>query len=148
MRVLEQPLRQHRLEVNIDPDAALVYADPTLLEQVLVNLLDNAAKFSPEGSSVTLNASVAARQVLIEIADEGPGIPTAERERVFDMFYRVRASDQRRPGTGLGLAICKGFVEAMGGTITVRGGPEGRGTRIALSLPRREPPAGRVTEAA
>ncbi len=145
---LEQPLRQHRLDVDIAPDAALVYADPTLLEQVLVNLLDNAAKYSPEGSNVTLNASVAARQVLIEIADEGPGIPIAERERVFDMFYRVRASDQRRPGTGLGLAICKGFVEAMGGTISVRGGAEGRGTRIALSLPRREPPAGRVTEAA
>ncbi|HSD73460.1 MAG TPA: sensor histidine kinase KdpD [Steroidobacteraceae bacterium] len=145
---LEQPLREHRLEIDIAPEAALIYADPTLLEQVLVNLLDNAAKFSPAGSDIAVTASVAAREVLIEVLDEGPGIPTAERERVFDMFYRVRASDQRRPGTGLGLAICKGFVEAMGGTIAVRGGRDGHGTGIALTLPRREPPVGRVTAAA
>jgi len=145
---LEQPLRNHHLEVAITPEAALVFADPTLLEQVIVNLLDNAAKFSPEGSTVTVAASPAARQVLIEVTDEGPGIPVAERERVFDMFYRVRDRDQRRPGTGLGLAICKGFVEAMGGTIAVRSGRESRGTRIVISLPGREPPVDRVTEAA
>jgi two-component system sensor histidine kinase KdpD len=91
---------------------------------------------------------VAGRQVLIEVADEGPGIPAAERERVFDMFYRIRAADQQRPGTGLGLAICKGFVEAMGGTITARAGHDGRGTRISLMLPRRVLPADRMNPAA
>ena len=145
---LEQPLRDHRIEVDIAPEIALIYADATLLEQVMVNLLDNAAKFSSAGSEVTIAASVAARQVLIEVTDEGPGIPLGERERVFDMFYRVRDRDQRRPGTGLGLAICKGFVEAMGGTIAVRGGRDSRGTRIVIALPRREPPANRVIEAA
>jgi two-component system sensor histidine kinase KdpD len=145
---LEQPLRDHHIEVDIPPEAAQVYADPTLLEQVVVNLLDNAAKFSPAGSTVSIVASLAARQVLIEVIDTGPGIPPAERERVFDMFYRVRDRDQRRPGTGLGLAICKGFVEAMGGTIAVRGGRDSHGTQIVIALPRREPPANRVTEAA
>ena len=145
---LEQPLRDHHIEVDIPAEAAQVYADPTLLEQVVVNLLDNAAKFSPAGSAVSIVASLAARQVLIEVIDTGSGIPPAERERVFDMFYRVRDRDQRRPGTGLGRAICKGFIEAMGGTIAVRGGRDSHGTQIVITLPRREPPANRVTEAA
>jgi two-component system sensor histidine kinase KdpD len=145
---LEQPLREHALEVTIATDAEIVYADPALLEQVVVNVLDNAAKFSPPGSRVEVSASVLADDIVIAVTDEGPGIPPAERERVFDMFYRVRDRDQRRPGTGLGLAICKGFVEAMGGTIMVRGGRDGHGTRIEIALPRREPPGNRLTEAA
>jgi len=145
---LDQPLHEHRLEVTIATDAEIVYADPALLEQVIVNVLDNAAKFSPPGSRVDIAASVLADDIVIAVTDEGPGIPPAERERVFDMFYRVRHRDQRRPGTGLGLAICKGFVEAMGGHIAVRAGREGHGTRIEISLPRREPPRSRLTEAA
>jgi two-component system, OmpR family, sensor histidine kinase KdpD len=111
-------------------------------------VLDNAAKFSPPGSRVEVNASVLGEDLVIAVNDEGPGIPPAERERVFDMFYRVRDRDQRRPGTGLGLAICKGFVEAMGGQIAVQGRREGHGTRIEIALPRREPPRSRLTEAA
>ncbi len=145
---VEQPLRAHRLEVNVAAEARRVYADATLLEQVIVNVLDNAAKFSPPGSRIELNAAVLDDEVIISITDEGPGIPPAERERVFDMFYRVRDRDERRPGSGLGLAICKGFVEVMGGRISVRGSREGHGTRIEITLPRREPPAGRLTEAA
>ena len=145
---LEQPLHEHHLEVTIAPEAGIIYADATLLEQVIVNVLDNAAKFSPPGSRIELSASVMAEDLVIAVTDEGPGIPAGERERVFDMFYRVRDRDQRRPGTGLGLAICKGFIEAMGGRIAVRAGREGRGTRIEIALPRREPPRGRLTEAA
>jgi len=145
---VEQPLRAHRLEVNVAAEARRIYADATLLEQVIVNVLDNAAKFSPPGSRIELNAAVLDDEVIISVTDEGPGIPPAERERVFDMFYRVRERDERRPGSGLGLAICKGFVEVMGGRISVRGSREGHGTRIEITLPRREPPAGRLTEAA
>jgi two-component system sensor histidine kinase KdpD len=145
---LEQPLRDHSLDIDVAPEATPVFADPALLEQVFVNLLDNAAKYSPAGSRITVTASVASRQVLIEVADQGPGIPPAERQRVFDMFYRIRAADQQRPGTGLGLAICKAFVEAMGGTIAARAGNDGRGTRISLTLPRRDLPADRINPAA
>jgi two-component system sensor histidine kinase KdpD len=145
---LEQPLREHPLDVTIATEAEFVYADPALLEQVVVNILDNAAKFSPPGSRVEISASVLADDIMIAVTDEGPGIPPAERERVFDMFYRVRDRDQRRPGTGLGLAICKGFVEAMGGRIMVRSGRDGHGARIEIALPRREPPRNRLTEAA
>ena len=113
-----------------------------------MNVLDNAAKFSPPGSRIELNAAILADDVVISVTDEGPGIPPAERERVFDMFYRLRDRDERQPGSGLGLAICKGFVEVMGGRISVRGGQEGRGTQVEITLPRREPPAGRLIEAA
>jgi two-component system, OmpR family, sensor histidine kinase KdpD len=145
---LEQPLHEHSLEVAIAPEAGIIYADATLLEQVIVNVLDNAAKFSPPGSRIEVSASMLGEDLLVAVTDEGPGIPPGERDRVFDMFYRVRDRDQRRPGTGLGLAICKGFVEAMGGRIAVRAGREGRGTRIEIVLPRREPPRSRLTEAA
>ena len=145
---VEQPLHEHRLEVNVAAEAQKIYADATLLEQVIVNVLDNAAKFSPSGSRIELNAAVLGEDVIISVTDEGPGIPAAERERVFDMFYRVRDRDESQPGSGLGLAICKGFVEVMGGRISVRGGREGHGTHIEITLPRSEPPAGRMTEAA
>jgi two-component system sensor histidine kinase KdpD len=142
------PLRGHRVEVNVAEEARKIYADAVLLEQVIVNVLDNAAKFSPAGSRIELNAAALADEVIISVADEGPGIPAAERERVFDMFYRVRDRDESTQGSGLGLAICKGFVEVMGGRIAVRAGREGRGTQIEITLPRHEPPAGRLTEAA
>ncbi len=145
---VEKPLRAHRLEMNVTEEAKRIYTDATLLEQVIVNVLDNAAKFSPPGSRIELSAAVVAENVIISVTDEGPGIPAVERERVFDMFYRVRDRDESQPGSGLGLAICKGFVEVMGGRISVRGGREGRGTQIEITLPRREPPAGRLTEAA
>ena len=148
MLASSKPLHAHRLEMNVTAEAKRIYADATLLEQVIVNVLDNAAKFSPPGSRIELNAAVLAEDVIISVTDEGPGIPAAERERVFDMFYRVRDRDESQPGSGLGLAICKGFVEVMGGRISVRGGREGHGTHIEITLPRREPPAGRLTEAA
>jgi len=145
---LEEPLHEHRLEVTLAPEAEIIYADGALLEQVIVNVLDNAAKFSPSGSRIAVGANVQGEDLVITVTDEGPGIPPAERERVFDMFYRVRDRDQRRPGTGLGLAICKGFVEAMGGWIAVRAGQEGHGTRVEIALPRRDPPRNRLHEAA
>jgi two-component system sensor histidine kinase KdpD len=104
------------------------------MEQVLVNLLDNAAKYAPPGTAVTLRAKRMGTSVAVQILDQGPGLPEEDRERVFDKFYRVRVADKKRAGTGLGLAIARGFMEAMGGTITAANGPD-RGAVFTLTLP-------------
>lgn len=137
-------LRGHDLQVDLAPNLPLILADGVLLEQVVVNILDNAAKYSPEGSLITIGAAQKGMRVEIFVTDQGPGIPQADRARVFDMFYRVAIGDRQRAGTGLGLAICKGLVEAMGGTISAEAGsPDGTGTRmvIGLSLHNPEVPA-------
>ena len=91
-----------------------------LAEQALFNLLDNAAKYSPAGGRIEVEARPAGGRVEIVVRDEGPGIPAEALDRLFDKFYRADAGDRRRAGTGLGLAIAKGFVEAQGGTIAAR----------------------------
>ncbi len=103
--------------VNIADTAAFVMADPTLLEQVLVNALDNAVKYSPEGSRISISAVRQNNHVLCSVADEGVGIPPDELNAVFDSFFRATRGDRVAPGTGLGLAIAKAFTEAMGGSI-------------------------------
>jgi len=103
--------------INIAPDATHVLADPALLEQVLVNLLDNAVKYAPGGSRVAISSRRQGSNVALSVADEGVGIPPAELEAVFDSFFRASRGDRVAPGTGLGLAIAKAFTEAMGGRI-------------------------------
>ncbi|HTO83049.1 MAG TPA: sensor histidine kinase KdpD [Methylomirabilota bacterium] len=110
-------LADHRVAVTLAPDLPMFPLDFVLTEQVLVNLLDNAAKYAPKGTTVEIDARAAEGDVVIEVRDEGPGIPDEDLERIFDKFYRVRSGDRQRAGTGLGLAICRGFVEAQGGTI-------------------------------
>ena len=111
-------LSSHRVETDIAPDLPLLDLDVVLFEQVLFNLLDNAAKYAPVGSTVTLHAwQDGPAGVKLQVCDEGPGIPPGSLETVFDKFVRVEATDRQRAGTGLGLAICRGFVEAMGGVI-------------------------------
>ncbi|CAM3373852.1 sensor histidine kinase KdpD [Paracoccus nototheniae] len=141
---LRGALRDHRVEVLVPADLPAVLVDPLLIEQVVMNLLDNAAKYAPEGSRIRVTASLrqdAQGQVAeLSVGDEGPGIPAEARDRVFDMFYRVAEGDGQRAGTGLGLAIARGIVEAHAGRIAALpakdGGP---GTRIALTLPLAEP---------
>jgi two-component system sensor histidine kinase KdpD len=133
-------LAPYRVKVNVDEGLPLLYVDPVLMEQVLVNILDNAAKYSPEAGLIDVTARLKETQIEIAITDDGPGIPPHERDLVFDMFYRARAGDARPPGTGLGLAICKGLVEAHGGTIRADEGPGGRGTRIQILLPTDQQP--------
>ncbi|MBE0553330.1 MAG: sensor histidine kinase KdpD [Rhodobacteraceae bacterium] len=132
-------LRGHDLQVDLAPNLPLILADGVLLEQVLVNILDNAAKYAPEGTAITVTARLVAGRAEIAVTDHGPGIPAEDLARVFDMFYRVAGGDRQRAGTGLGLAICKGLVEAMGGTIRAETGragwPDGSGTRIVMALP-------------
>lgn len=120
----------------IEPGLPLLQADFVLMEQVLFNILDNAAKHSPPFSTVTVAARREGDSVAVTISDEGRGIPPADLERVFDKFYRVRAGDKQIAGTGLGLSICRGIVEAHGGTIGAHSPvAEGRGTSITLRLP-------------
>ena len=128
-------LAGHRVEVNIAPHLPMLRLDAVLFEQVLFNLLDNAAKYSPIGSRIDIRASRDGELVEIEVVDEGPGIPPADLERIFDKFYRVQAQDRRRAGTGLGLAICRGFVEALGGWIVARNRRDGSGAVLTIRMP-------------
>ena len=89
----------------------------------------------PPGSTVELRGTRAADRVILQVLDEGEGIPPADLERVFDKFYRVHGTDRRRAGTGLGLAICRGFVEAMGGTIRAGNRPDRTGAVFTIEMP-------------
>src|SRR5215471_18652690 len=100
-------LAGHHVEIEIEPHLPMLRLDAVLFEQVLFNLLDNAAKYSPVGSQIDIHATRDGELVEIEVVDGGQGIPPAELERIFDKFYRVQAQDRRRAGTGLGLAICR-----------------------------------------
>ena len=128
-------LAGHRVEANIEPDLPMLRLDAVLFEQVLFNLLDNAAKYSPPGSRIDIRATRDGELVEIEVVDEGPGIPAADLERIFDKFYRVQAQDRRRAGTGLGLAICRGFVEALGGWIVARNRRDRSGAVLTIRMP-------------
>ncbi|MCJ2082163.1 sensor histidine kinase [Methylobacterium sp. J-090] len=142
LRRLGPILAGHRVCLDLPTDLPALRLDPVLFEQVLVNLLDNAAKYAPEGSTVTVKGSAERGQVRLQILDEGDGLPEADVERVFDKFYRVRKSDSVRAGTGLGLAIARGFVEAMGGTLTADNRRDRLGAVFTILLP--VPPAGHV----
>ena len=106
-----------------------------LFEQVLFNLLDNAAKYAPAGTEIRVTARRDGNTVRLSVIDEGPGVPPADLDRIFEKFYRGQGVDNRRAGTGLGLAICRGFIEAMGGTITVANREDRRGAVFTISLP-------------
>jgi two-component system sensor histidine kinase KdpD len=128
-------LAKHRVDVALAPNLPMLKLDPVLFEQVLFNLLDNAGKYSPADTRILVQARRESDVVQLEIADEGDGIPPADLERVFDKFYRVQAADRKGAGTGLGLAICRGFVEAMGGTIAAGNRTDGRGALLTIVLP-------------
>jgi len=135
-------LGQRKVTRDFPAQLSMVEADPGLLEQAVVNILENAIAYSPDGTTIELAAYEDRGAVVISIEDEGRGIPTAELERVFDKFRRMEESTDRAKGAGLGLAIAKGFVEAMRGRIAaaspIQDGPDGekRGTRILISLPK------------
>jgi two-component system sensor histidine kinase KdpD len=141
LRRLGAILSEHRVVLDLAPDLPPLRLDPVLFEQVLVNLLDNAAKYAPAGSAVTVAARVVSGQpggsprLRLQVLDEGEGLPESERERVFDKFYRARKGDSVRAGTGLGLAIARGFVEAMGGTLTAGNRSDRSGAVFTLLLP-------------
>jgi two-component system sensor histidine kinase KdpD len=128
-------LARHGVEVDLAANLPMLDVDPVLFEQALFNLLDNAAKYADEGSTIRLEGWREGREVRLRLLDEGTGIPTEDVERVFDKFYRARKSDTVRAGTGLGLAISRGFVEAMGGSITAGNRTDRSGAVFTLVLP-------------
>ncbi len=132
---MARTLADHRIDIDMPADLPMVRGDFMLLEQVVANLLDNAAKYAPPGSTITLCGRREPDGILLTVADEGPGIPADRLQLVFDKFYRVHATDRQRAGTGLGLAICRGFIEAMGGTIVAANRLDRLGAVFAVTLP-------------
>ncbi|ADI85238.2 sensor histidine kinase [Geobacter sulfurreducens] len=133
LAALERRIGERGIDVRLAPDLPLVRIDMVLMTQVLVNLLDNALKYSPPDSGVEITARVDGGRLRIEMADRGPGIPEQDLKRVFDKFYRI-AVPEGAQGTGLGLSICKGIVEAHGGSIRAEN-RTGGGLRVIVTLP-------------
>jgi two-component system sensor histidine kinase KdpD len=128
-------LAEHRIEIDIAADLPMLPLDYLLFEQMLFNLLDNAAKYAPAHSLIRIAAQREGGMAVFRIEDEGPGITAGDREKIFDKFYRVHAQDRQRAGTGLGLAICRGFAEALGGTIAAENRADGQGAVFTIRLP-------------
>ncbi|KAF0217136.1 MAG: two-component system OmpR family sensor histidine kinase [Geobacteraceae bacterium] len=135
LAAIEQRLGTRKVDVRLQSDLPLVRMDMALMTQVVVNLLDNALKYSPPESSITLAARTDGAVLTLEVADHGPGVPEPDLKRVFDKFYRIPVPEGAG-GTGLGLAICKGIVEAHGGKIRAEN-RAGGGLRVIVTLPLR-----------
>jgi two-component system sensor histidine kinase KdpD len=134
-RDLARVLGGRRIVLDIPRDLPPVDVDSVLIGQVFVNVIENAARHAPGDTPIAVPARLEGGFVHVSIIDEGPGIPPQDREKVFDLFYRVRAGDSQTAGTGLGLAIARGLVAAHGGTIRAEAGPGGEGTSIDILLP-------------
>ncbi len=132
LREMRDTLTGHPVKVDMPPDAPSVMADFILIEQVVINLLENAAKYSPPDVPVSISVGVREKDLVLTVANAGPSIPGEEREHVFDKFYR-QSSTRHVSGTGLGLFICKGIIEAHGGRIWIDPSPE-QGNRFSFSL--------------
>jgi two-component system sensor histidine kinase GlrK len=131
-------LRARALRIAPHIEDVVLEADFEKMRIMLDNLVSNAAKFAPEGSVVIIESRVVADQLVVEVADEGPGIPPVERERVFDPFYRGRnASGGRMPGSGIGLSIVRDYAQAHGGTVEVVDEPNRAGARLRVTMPLR-----------
>jgi len=126
---------QAAIRASLAPGLPPVRGDARLLEQVVFNLLDNAQKYGGDGETV-VHARQDNGEIVVSVTDDGPGVKPADIERIFEKFYRGGKTDGRKAGTGLGLSICKGFVEAMGGTISAQSpAVRRRGTRIVIRMP-------------
>jgi two-component system, OmpR family, sensor histidine kinase KdpD len=133
VRKVEPGLDGRRIEISAATELPLCSADPGMFGTVLLQLIDNAFKYSPPGSPVLVAAEVSPDGVVFSVSDRGPGIPESERERVFEKFYRCPRDRQRLPGTGMGLTIAREIVHAHGGRIWVDATPDG--SRFCFSLP-------------
>ncbi|HPA39770.1 MAG TPA: ATP-binding protein, partial [Phenylobacterium sp.] len=133
IRRLAARLGDHKIERDFADRLSLVKADPTLVEQAILNLLDNAAVHTPAGGTLRIAAHEDGRWVMVSVDDEGPGVPADQQAAIFDKFRR--GPSDRTGGLGLGLSITKGFVEAMGGRVALVSplGPSG-GSRFMISL--------------
>ncbi|MBI2936069.1 MAG: GAF domain-containing protein [Chloroflexi bacterium] len=127
-------LKNHRVLTRLSQKLPPVRADAFYVERVLENLLENASKYSPKGTQITVSAQTRGGMAFMAIKDRGEGIPEAEHQRIFERFVRLGSPAQRPPGTGLGLSICKAIVSAHGGKIWVASRP-GQGATFLFTLP-------------
>jgi two-component system sensor histidine kinase KdpD len=132
-------LAQHKVEVDLAPNLPMLDVDPVLFEQALFNLLDNAAKYAPPETKVLIEGWREENAIKLQVVDQGSGIPPDELGHIFEKFHRAQKGDQVRAGTGLGLAISRGFVEAMGGTLTAANRSDGPGAVFTITLPVAKP---------
>ncbi len=139
LRASRPLLAHHRVATALPPDLPLVRFDAVLIERVLCNLVENAVKYTPPGSTITIAAIVAGPVLRVTVSDDGPGLPPGQEESIFEKFTRGER-ESARPGVGLGLAICRALVAAHGGTIAARHAA-GSGAAIDFTLPLAVPPA-------
>jgi two-component system sensor histidine kinase KdpD len=133
---LADRLSKLHLEVEISAGFPLLWLHGALIEQAFFNLLDNAIRYSPQSGHIRIKAREESGNAVIEVCDEGPGVPVNEREKIFDMFYTAVQGDRsQRQGTGLGLAICRGMIAAHGGSIAAENGLSDKGTCMRITLP-------------
>jgi two-component system sensor histidine kinase KdpD len=135
LRRASKILARHNVELELAANLPMVAVDAVLFEQVLFNVLDNAAKYSAGGTAIRIQGWRDDGSVCLQILDQGDGIPPADLDRIFDKFYRAQKGDQVRAGTGLGLAISRGFVEAMHGTIIAANRTDRSGAAFTIRLP-------------
>ena len=131
---LDRNVGKHHIQTVLPDDMLMANMDARLMVQVVINIVNNAIKYTPEGSNITLSARKSNQMVIVEIADDGPGIPDASKDKLFDMFYTVgkERGDGRR-GLGLGLSLCKSIINAHGGKIeAVNNYPKGTVFRFTL----------------
>jgi two-component system sensor histidine kinase KdpD len=135
VREVSRHIGDRPIETQIPADLPLVPIDAVLIEQVLINLLDNAAKYSSPGTPITIAARRDAEQLIVEVSDQGPGLKPGEEQRVFEKFFRSAAAEHRQRGAGLGLAICRAIVEAHGGRIWAQNRTDKPGAIFRFTLP-------------
>lgn len=134
-RRLDSSWRQHKLLVYFDQQIPRLYVHGALIEQVLVNILDNASRYSPAGTPIEFKVMLADPDLIIDIIDIGVGIAESDRDKIFNLFYTQPVGDCGSRGTGLGLAISRAMIEVHGGRIWAFSGPNGNGTCMRISLP-------------
>ncbi|HEX2012820.1 MAG TPA: DUF4118 domain-containing protein, partial [Roseateles sp.] len=139
LQAMQAALAGHELRTELPPGLPMVNLDAVLIERVLCNLLENAAKYTPPGSRIVLGARVAGPDLLLSVADNGPGLPAGREESLFEKFTRAK-SESSIPGVGLGLAICRAIMQAHDGRIWAEAAPQG-GAVFVLALPLGTPPA-------
>lgn len=135
LRQARQSLQEHRVSLHLPPDLPLAQGDAVLLEQALVNILENAAKYSPTGTEIEIGALEDAGQLQLYVSDHGRGLTPEQANRIFDQFYRASDASGEPDGSGLGLAISRAFVEACEGRIVAESAGPGHGTILRVYLP-------------
>lgn len=129
----EKLVAGHHVTLNLQKEMPLIRVDARAIAEVVYNLVENAAKYSPAGTTISIETSTHGNSVLISVTDEGKGIPEEMRERVFEKFARL--DGEQSDGLGLGLAIARGIVEAQNGMISIKPGENNAGTKVTLRLP-------------